>query len=229
MENTDAKKSSLDGMNLSEAKLLRTVKIMAVTLVISLAFTFASSFELYKLIEKYNHLQSDYIALSVQMEKEKRSHSAHASLQIAYQPYAPVTPDKPKKLTLSQKNKNPLNIKRLGGGQKWQGQIGVDRFGHVIFTSWEHGVRAASFTLKAYARRHKVDTVEDLVSRFCEAKGKAYIAYVNYICRRLGVKSNEKIDLVEHMPKLLRIMARYESGMPLPEELFVPYDVIAFL
>lgn len=183
-------------------------------LTISLAFTIASGYELYKLADAYNEL---YVSI-IKNQKPTFQNITITTSQLQ-QP----------RITLAQKNLNPLNIKQLPKGQLWQGQVGVDKFGHVIFSSWEYGVRAASFTLRSYARRHKIDTVSGLVDRFCEAKGKNYDAYVNYICRRIGVEKNQKIDLVEYMPKLLRIMARYESGMNLPEELFVPYDVVAFL
>jgi len=209
-------------------KFLKVSKTLALILVIALAFEFATSYELYKLSNKFRDLQANYISLALKKNRES------GLLPAQHRPgqnidYTPVSPTLKEKRTLAQINKNPLNIKRLGGDQKWQGQLGVDKFGHVKFASWEHGVRAASFTLRAYARTHKIDTVEDLVSRFCTAQGRNYWSYVNYICRRIHVKSNQKIDLVEYMPKLLRIMARYESGIDLPEELFVPYDVIAFL
>ena len=201
----------------------RLVKILTVTLTISLAFTIASSYELAKLVGKYNDLHTAYNQL-----KQKKNISNVPKLW-RYNPYSPISPENLPNPTLSQKNKNPLNIKRLSHGQTWQGQIGVDKFGHVIFSTWEHGVRAASFTLRSYARNHHIDTVAGLVSRFCDAKGKRYDNYVRYICKRIGVEKDQKIDLVEYMPQLLRVMARYESGMDLPEELFVPYDVVAFL
>ena len=41
----------------------RLLKICIITLIISLSFTFASSFELYQLIGKYNNLRLEYAAL----------------------------------------------------------------------------------------------------------------------------------------------------------------------
>lgn len=207
---------------------IKIIRALSVLLTIALAFTIASGYELYKLVGRFNSLQSAYATLENQKRRVVHvpvplppSHKAAG--------YTPITPQQPAPATLAQKNKNPLNIKRLGHGRKWEGQIGVDKFGHVIFSSWEHGVRAASFTLRSYARRHKVDTIDALVSRFCTAKGKNYEKYVRFLCKRIGVQRKQKIDLVEHMPQLLRAMARFESGMNLPEELFVPYDVVAYL
>ena len=145
------------------------------------------------------------------------------------QTYRPVAPEAEDNPPLAQRNKNPLNIKAMAGGRKWVGQIGKDEFGHAVFSSWEHGLRAASLTLRSYAKEHKIDTVEALLRRFCTAQGQQFENYVSHICRSLSVKRDEKIDLITRMPFLLRAMARFESGMELPEELFVSYDVLARL
>lgn len=128
--------------------------------------------------------------------------------------------------TLAQKNNNPLNIKALGGDNMWQGQIGKDKFGHAIFSSLEYGVRAASFVLRSYARTHKIDTIRGVVRRFAEGNQAAYMSFLS---KRLGVGVDEKIDLIQRMPELLKGMARFESGTNLPGHLFIPYDVLAKL
>lgn len=125
--------------------------------------------------------------------------------------------------TLSIQNRNPLNVKALGGKDKWQGQIGVDKFGHARFATWEHGMRAAAFVLKNYAQKHKVETVRGIVERFAEGNREEYIAF---LCKRLGVKDTEKISIIKRMPEILRAMARFESGEKLPEHLFVAYDIV---
>lgn len=134
-------------------------------------------------------------------------------------------PEAPKEeLSLAFLNRNPLNVKAVEGG--WEGQVGVDEQGHAIFKSWEHGMRAASIVLKNYAKRHKIDTISDVIDRFAEGNRKEYKAFVS---KRLGVKADEKINLINKMPELLRAMARFESGTELPDVLFVPYDILAGL
>lgn len=125
--------------------------------------------------------------------------------------------------TLARKNKNPLNVKALSGKDKWQGQIGRDDQGHAIFSTWEHGMRAAALVLKNYHRRHGIETVEGIVRRFAEGNQEEYI---KFLCNRLNVKPDEKIDVVRRMPEILRAMARFEAGENLPERLFVAYDIL---
>lgn len=127
---------------------------------------------------------------------------------------------------ISHNNKNLLNIKSLKY-DKWKGQIGTDRFGHAIFKDWEYGIRAASFVLKNYSKRHKIDTIESLIHRFCRGNQTEYIEYLS---KSIGVKPNEKIELVKYLPKLLKYMAIYESGNhKLPDKLFACYDILAEL
>lgn len=124
---------------------------------------------------------------------------------------------------LAVRNRNPFNIKALKR-DKWKGQTGVDSQGHAIFESYEYGVRAAAHVLKNYSRKHKISTVAELVGRFAEGNREEYI---RYICKRMGVRPDEKINMLHSIPSLLRIMARFESGRTLPESLFVPYDILA--
>lgn len=129
-----------------------------------------------------------------------------------------------KALSLAFLNRNPLNVKAVSGG--WEGQIGVDGQGHAIFKSWEHGMRAASIVLKNYAKRHRIDTISDVIDRFAEGNRQQY---KDFVAKKLGVKSDAKINIIQRMPELLRAMARFESGSDLPEVLFVPYDILARL
>ena len=126
---------------------------------------------------------------------------------------------------LAFKNRNPLNVKTPSSG-KWKGQVGTDKHGHAIFSSWEHGTRAASFTLRSYAIRHKIDTIDGLVERFCEGNKREY---KKFLSKRLGVGVNEKISLLQYLPQLLKAMSKFETGAVLPDELFTPYDVVSTL
>ena len=132
-------------------------------------------------------------------------------------------------VTLAQKNKNPLNVKSMPHAV-WEGQVATDRHGHAVFSSWEYGIRAASLTLRSYARRHSIDTVEAVVQRFAKtATPENKARYTGFLARRLNVGPREKINLIERMPELLRHMAKYESGLDLPARYFAPYDILAKL
>lgn len=200
-------------------------KALAYALVVSLSFIFAQSYELYRQHVKFQEI----VEAKTKPEAQKASLTFIIPLPDDPEPAPEVASvSVPENASLAHKNRNPLNIKSMGK-EKWAGQIGTDEFGHAIFSSWEHGLRAAGFTLKAYTRWHGVDTVTGLVKRFCEASDAEQKTYIDFICKRLGVKPDEKIDFVKRMPDLLRAMARYESGFDLPEELFVGYDLLAYL
>lgn len=126
---------------------------------------------------------------------------------------------------LAVRNFNPLNIKALKY-EKWKGQVGTDKHGHAIFESYEYGVRAAAHILKNYWQRHNICTVSELVNRFAEGNREAYI---RFICQKLKVAPDEKLDMVRRIPQLLRAMSHFESGRILPEYLFIPYDILAKL
>lgn len=126
--------------------------------------------------------------------------------------------------TLAYKNKNPLNVKCKGF--TWKGQIDTDQFGHAVFSSWEYGVRAASYVLKNYSKKHKIDTLEGIVTRFARGNTKEY---VEFLCKHMNLKKDEKFNVVNRMSELLKYMARWESGQELPDELFIPYDVLTHI
>lgn len=126
--------------------------------------------------------------------------------------------------SLALRNRNPLNVKSPANADKWDGQIDIDRQGHAVFISPVYGVRAAAHVLTAYARRHNVSTVEGIITRFAEGNQKEYISYV---CKRMGLRPDENFDVVRRLPELLRVMARFESGTEMPDQLFAPYDILA--
>ena len=133
----------------------------------------------------------------------------------------PATLDQP----LAVRNNNPLNVKAREK-DPWRGQIGADKYGHAVFASPEHGLRAASIVLNTYAKKHKIGTIRGLVERFAEANHDAYAAYLS---KALGVAEDESIDLVRRMPELLPAMARFETGKAWPEEYFLAFHVLGKL
>lgn len=124
--------------------------------------------------------------------------------------------------TLASENRNPLNIKARST-DPWEGQVGRDKYGHAVFETWEHGIRAASLVLRSYAVTHEIDTVEGIINRFAEGNREAYVAF---LCNRLDVRADEPFDIITRMPDLLRAMSRFESGMELPDRYFIAYDIL---
>ena len=124
--------------------------------------------------------------------------------------------------TIAAKLNNPLNVKRQWNGKPWKGQIGYDTHNHIHFKDLEYSIRAAACILKTYYYKHKINTVEGIITRYCGYNQK----YINYVSKRIGVKPNEKINIIKLMPELLKAMTRYESGKELPEKVFVTLDLI---
>ena len=120
-----------------------------------------------------------------------------------------VTSDECAKRTLARKNRNLLNLKTLPNGAKWEGQIGVDKFGHVIFEHPAYSVRAGAIIIKNYEKKHHIDTVEGLINRFCQSNRKEYI---QHLCKALNVKPTTKISLTANLHKLIPAMIQFEMG-----------------
>lgn len=138
-----------------------------------------------------------------------------------------VKPDtqEPEATVLAVKNNNPCNVKVLKY-DTWQGQTGMDKHGHAIFDTPEHGIRAAAYVLKNYATRHGIDTVEGIVKRFATGNQEAYI---RYLCKRLDLRADESFNILHRLPELLKAMARFESGQEWPDHMFNHYDILAKL
>ena len=125
--------------------------------------------------------------------------------------------------TLAIRNNNPLNVKTVKG-KPWFGQIAVDKHGHAVFDTPEHGIRAGANVLLNYYTRHGLDTLDGILSRFCTGNREEYAAFLS---KRLGIRTNEKFDVLARLPELLQAMARFESGQEWPRELFTGYSLVA--
>ena len=125
--------------------------------------------------------------------------------------------------TIARALNNPCNIKQMSGGRKWRGEIGVDRHGHVRFSSIHYGLRAAAFVLHSYETKHKIKTIEGLIERFCGGNRD----YVKFLSRRMGLKPDEEFSFTARMADLLRFMSIYESGAEVSPELIATMDVLA--
>ena len=66
--------------------------------------------------------------------------------------------------TRGDRNNNPFNVKTPPQGP-WQGQTGVDEYGHAVFDKPENGLRAGDLNLQAYAK-HGITTPEAFVNRY---------------------------------------------------------------
>lgn len=121
--------------------------------------------------------------------------------------------------TRGERNNNPLNI-RFSPSFRYEGQIGKDADGFATFKSLLYGVRAAFALLRAYSRVHGIDRVQDIIARFAPPNENATEQYIDDVCRNLHVSRCYVIDYhSEEARSMVKIMARIESRMDLPEEI----------
>lgn len=126
------------------------------------------------------------------------------------------------KVTRGVRNKNPMNVVALSSKNPWLGQIGRDSQYHAIFETYEHGLRAGYLTLKGYYEKKKVRTLYGITSRFCEGNA---LKYAKFIGKQLGgIGPYEEIDVMRHMPDIMKAIVRYENGFDiLPDKYYIPY------
>ena len=170
---------------------------------------------LYNAIAKYEKLSSKYNSL-------KESFNNLKATRIAQSEGATIIATCAKSGTIARKLNNPFNIKRSVNGNKWMGELGYDKYGHVHFSKVEYGIRAAVITLIKYYKVHKIDTVEGIIQRFCGGNAD----YVKFVCKKLKLKKNQKFNVITRMPELLLAMSQYEGGKAIPEECVITLDTL---
>ena len=126
------------------------------------------------------------------------------------------------KVTRGVRNKNPMNVVALSSKNPWLGQIGRDSQYHAVFETYEHGLRAGYLTLKGYYEKKKARTLYGITSRFCEGNA---LKYAKFIGKQLGgIGPHEEIDVMRHMPDIMKAIVRYENGFDIfPDKYYIPY------
>lgn len=110
------------------------------------------------------------------------------------------------------RNNNPGNIE-ASAENPWEGQTGSDgRF--AKFETPEHGIRALGKNLLAYNKRHGLDTVGEMITRWAPPKENDTASYIKAICAQLGVGANDQIDVTN--PRTLAALCagivQHENG-----------------
>ena len=103
---------------------------------------------------------------------------------------------------------NPGNVKRLSS-DTWEGQIGVDKQGHVIFSHKNYGIRAMALTLINFQRKHKLKTLETMIDRYCESNKQEYVTFLS---KKLGINPKEEFDVKKVLPEMVMAMTTFETG-----------------
>jgi hypothetical protein len=127
--------------------------------------------------------------------------------------------------TLSFKANSWMNVKTPNKSARyWKGQAGLDEHGHAIWEAPEYSLRAGALTLRSYYVKHGIKTVRGIVERYSTKNHKEY---AEYVAKRMGVSPDEEIDVIRRMPELLRWMAQFETGKPVPERMLCTLDILS--
>ena len=122
------------------------------------------------------------------------------------------------------RNNNPCNLKS-SKNTKWDGQIGSDgKF--IIFESPEYGIRACAKNLKNYQHNNGLDTLRSMVYRMGPPHENDTKKYVRNLSNIVGVSPDEKINVLKHLPEIIKGIIFLENGkMPYHEKMFIGYTI----
>lgn len=90
------------------------------------------------------------------------------------------------------RNNNPGNLEQ---GESWQGlaENQTDsRF--CVFKSMEYGIRALIKTLITYTTKRGCKSIYDIIHRWAPTNENNTQAYINSVCKRVGVEPREELD-----------------------------------
>ena len=127
--------------------------------------------------------------------------------------------------TVSYRANSWLNVKTPNRRPDyWRGQCGIDKHGHAIWTHPEYSIRAGALTLRSYYQRHGIKTVRGIIERYSTSNHKDY---TDYVAKRMKVDPDQEIDVIRRMPELIRYMAEFETGRPVPLHLLATLDILS--
>lgn len=110
------------------------------------------------------------------------------------------------------KNNNPGNIK-FSKANNWQGQIGRDHAGFVVFDTAPHGLRAMAKLLKVYYNKYHLTTLLAITRRWSpDAVGLSGI-YAATVSKYTGIPAGAVFALTpDNLAKIMRGMIGVENG-----------------
>lgn len=114
------------------------------------------------------------------------------------------------------RNNNPLNIK-WSSVQTWQGQVGQDEGGFLIFDMPENGIRAAARILQSYRNAGYI-TVRQIIERWTSGDSPALQeSYISHASGVLGIAPDEEVPRPRWFD-LIKVMIKHENGQqPYPD------------
>lgn len=117
------------------------------------------------------------------------------------------------------RNNNPGNIRR--SSDNWQGLAPVQADPHFFqFASMPYGYRALIKTLQTYRRKHGLQSIAELISRWAPTNENHTAAYIRAVCKEMQVPSTYVPDVDDKgtMCALAAAISRVENGVPAKAE-----------
>ena len=118
------------------------------------------------------------------------------------------------------KNNNPLNIKR--SSVNWAGKSTIQP--DAIFEKFDdphHGIRAGARNLLTYYRRDKLNTVQEIVTKWAPASDDNDTAgYISFVAGKMGVAPDTELNLED--PEVLGALVIAMMGMEIGA---IPYSL----
>ena len=119
------------------------------------------------------------------------------------------------------RNNNPGNIR---WGENWKGLDPDGRKKDKSFCVFEEpkwGIRALCKVLLTYYRKHGLNTVKEIITRFAPANENDTTAYMNHVAKLLNVRTDQTINVCDAkvMFTLITAIIQHENGeQPYSEE-----------
>lgn len=112
------------------------------------------------------------------------------------------------------RNNNPGNIRQ--SSVRYTGEVQPSKDGAFKqFQSMEYGYRAMFVLLHTYARKHGINTIEGMISRYAPATENHTQAYIDAVSEWSGVPSTSHLTTTnaEVMIPIVAAMSRVENGV----------------
>ena len=118
-----------------------------------------------------------------------------------------------KKLSRGLRNNNPGNI-RLSS-TRYQGEVDSSDSAFKQFKTMAHGYRAMFVLLYTYQRKHHLNTIAEMISRYAPAVENHTQAYIDAVSEWSGVPATSHITATngDIMVPIVAAMSRVENGV----------------
>lgn len=108
------------------------------------------------------------------------------------------------------RNNNPGNIR---AGDSWQGMVGQDDAGFIIFSDDTWGLRALATDLQTKINKDNLTTISDIISVYAPPSENNTAAYIAAVSADTGIGADDELTAdAQTLFDLVRAIANHENG-----------------